>query len=123
MHMLGAIIGDIAGSRFEWNNIKSKEFELMTHTCHPTDDSVMSLAVAKSILEARGNLERLEELTIANMQELGRMYPHAGYGGRFHKWIYEDNPQPYNSFGNGSGMRSSRGSCGTPHARNILSVS
>lgn len=105
--MLGALIGDIAGSRFEWNNTKTKEFELLSslHRCRPTDDSIMSLAIAKAILSCKNDYSQLEQLAVSSMQELGRKYPHAGYGGKFHKWIYEDNPQPYNSFGNGAAMR------------------
>lgn len=105
--MLGAIIGDIAGSRFEWNNTKSKDFELLTSIgrCRPTDDSVMSLAVAQAILNCDGDYARLERQTVSSMQKLGRKYPHAGYGGSFHKWIYDDDPQPYNSYGNGAAMR------------------
>ena len=59
--MLGAIIGDIAGSRFEWNNIKSKDFELLSHIkrCKPTDDSIMSLAVAQALLDCKGDYSRL----------------------------------------------------------------
>ena len=110
--MLGAIIGDIAGSRFEWNNIKSKDFELLSHIkrCKPTDDSIMSLAVAQALLDCKGDYSRLSQSAINRMQELGRKYPHAGYGGHFHKWIYESNPHPYNSWGNGSAMRVS--ACG-----------
>lgn len=105
--MLGAIIGDIAGSRFEWKNIKTKEFELLAHEedCRPTDDSVMSLAVAQAILNSDRDCAKLEELAVSSMQELGRKYPLAGYGGHFHKWIYDDEPKPYNSFGNGAAMR------------------
>lgn len=105
--MLGAIIGDIAGSRFEWNNIKSKDFELLTAIghCRPTDDSIMSLAVAKAILNCNGDYTRLDKQAVSCMQELGRKYPHAGYGGKFHRWIYADDPHPYNSFGNGAAMR------------------
>ena len=104
--MLGALIGDIAGSRFEWHNHKSKDFELLTalHGCRPTDDSIMSLAVAKAILESSDRSD-LGRTTVACMQELGRKYPKAGYGGRFHKWIYSDDPQPYHSYGNGAAMR------------------
>ena len=60
--MLGAIIGDIAGSRFEWHNIKTKEFDLLTTIgrCRPTDDSVMSLAVAKAILNCNGDYTCLD---------------------------------------------------------------
>ena len=81
--MLGAIIGDIAGSRFEWHNIKSKEFELLTHTCFPTDDSIMSLAIANAILACDGNWDKLHDAAVANMQKLGKAYPDAGYGSSF----------------------------------------
>ena len=108
--MLGALIGDIVGSRFEWHNIKSKEFELLTYSCHPTDDSVMSLAVAKSILDCNGDYGRLSEYAVRNMQALGCKYPGAGYGGRFRSWLYDTNPKPYRSFGNGAAMRVS--ACG-----------
>ena len=108
--MIGAIIGDIAGSRFERVNHKSKEFELFDEKCRPTDDSVMSLAVAKAILECEDNIDSLGETAISAMQELGRIYKNAGYGGNFIKWIWAEDPQPYNSFGNGSAMRV--GPCG-----------
>mgnify|MGYP001055209917 FL=1 len=105
--MLGAIIGDIAGSRFEWNNTKSKEFELLSHIkgCKVTDDSIMSLAVAQAILDSKGDTAALNQHAVTRMRELGRKYPHAGYGGDFHKWIYDSNPHPYNSWGNGAAMR------------------
>lgn len=105
--MLGAIIGDIAGSRFEWNNMKSKEFELLSHIkgCKVTDDSIMSLAVAQAILDSNGDTAALNQHAVTRMRELGRKYPHAGYGGNFHKWIYDSNPHPYNSWGNGAAMR------------------
>ena len=108
--MLGALIGDIAGSRFEMYNLKSKEFRFLDRKCCPTDDSIMSLAIAKAILGCDGNYENLSEKAISCMQELGRLYPRAGYGGRFKKWLFLENPEPYNSFGNGSGMRV--GPCG-----------
>lgn len=103
--MLGAIIGDIVGSRFERRNIKSKDFVLLTERCSPTDDSLMTLAVGKAILEADGDYTDFLERVIQNMQELGRAYPHAGYGGNFSKWLHMENPLPYNSYGNGSAMR------------------
>lgn len=103
--MIGAIIGDIVGSRFEWDNHKSKDFELFDRRCRPTDDSIMSLAVAQAILRSGDNYEDLSSHAVASMQELGRLYPDAGYGGSFRKWIASDNPQPYNSYGNGSAMR------------------
>ena len=103
--MIGAIIGDIAGSRFEWHNHKSKEFELFTNRCGPTDDSIMTLAVAKAIINCAGDYSRLESEAISCMQEYGRRYPDAGYGGRFYRWIFSSNPKPYNSYGNGAAMR------------------
>ena len=108
--MIGAIIGDIAGSRFEWNNYKSKKITLFNKKCRPTDDSVMSLAVAKAILVCKGNYEELSANAISCMQELGRIYKDAGYGGSFFKWLFAEDPQPYHSFGNGAGMRV--GPCG-----------
>ena len=103
--MLGAIIGDIVGSRFEWHNIKSKEFELFNERCEPTDDSIMTLALAEAILICDGDLDRLSEEAVKQMREYGRRYPRAGYGGHFMQWIFSDDPKPYNSFGNGSAMR------------------
>lgn len=103
--MLGAIIGDIVGSRFERDNHKSKAFEMFSSRCRPTDDTIMSLAVADAILECAGNKDILPQKTINSMQELGRIYKNAGYGGSFRKWIMTDDPQPYNSYGNGSAMR------------------
>lgn len=108
--MLGALIGDIVGSRFEWNNIKTKEFELFTYKCFATDDSIMSLAIAKAVLECQGDYNKLNDLAVFCMQEVGRPYPDCGYGGMFRNWMYSDNPQPYNSFGNGAAMRVS--ACG-----------
>lgn len=95
--MLGAIIGDIVGSRFEWDNIKSKDFELFSKQCHYTDDTVMTCAVADALVNNKDITKTL--------QEYGRNYPHKGYGGSFGAWIYSSNPQPYNSWGNGSAMR------------------
>ena len=66
--MLGAIIGDIVGSRFEWHNIKTKEFQFLTYQCKPTDDSIMSFAIAQSILSYNGDLAKLSQLAIKNMQ-------------------------------------------------------
>ena len=103
--MLGAIIGDIVGSRFEWNNSKSKSFEFITDDCHITDDSIMTLAVARAILACNGRYDRLDEAAVVAMREVGRPYPNCGYGGKFQQWMYSDDPQPYNSFGNGAAMR------------------
>src|SRR5574344_813436 len=103
--MLGAIIGDIVGSRFEWHNHKSKDFELFTKNCKFTDDSVMTLAIAKAIINCHDNYDDLEEETIKCMKEIGMNYPNCGYGNRFFQWMFSKNPKPYNSYGNGSAMR------------------
>ena len=102
--MLGAIIGDISGSRFEWENCKSKDFNLLTTSCHPTDDSNMTLAVAEAILRTNGDWSKLPVLAVECMRDFGREYP-RGYGGRFKQWLRSDNPEPYGSWGNGSAMR------------------
>ncbi len=103
--MLGAIFGDIVGSKWEHFSNKSKNFDLLSEFNYITDDSVMTLAIAKSLLECNFDYSDLEVVAIKNMQELGRKYHNAGYGGRFYNWIFSDNPKPYNSFGNGSAMR------------------
>ncbi len=103
--MIGAIVGDIVGSRFEWNNIKTKEFSLFTDACRPTDDTNMTLAVAKAILECDGNYETLSEKAAKCMREVGRRYPDCGFGGMFSRWLKSDDMGDYNSFGNGSAMR------------------
>jgi type I restriction enzyme M protein len=108
--MLGAIIGDIAGSRFEFRNIKTKEFDLFAAKCRFTDDSVMSLAVAAALLSCRGDYGRLGEYAASRMRELGRLYPNCGYGVMFRQWLVSNDPKPYNSFGNGAAMRVS--ACG-----------
>ena len=103
--MLGAIIGDTVGSRFEWHNHRSKDFDFLTYKCEPTDDSIMTLAIAKAILKSEGKVNKLPDLAVRYMQQLGRLYPDAGYGGAFREWIRSNNPKPYNSFGNGAAMR------------------
>ncbi len=103
--MLGAIIGDIVGSRFEWHNHKSKNFELFHNRCEPTDDSIMTLAIANAILHCKEDYSVLSQVAIHEMQRLGKKYPYSGYGGSFRAWLYDPNPQPYNSWGNGSAMR------------------
>lgn len=103
--MLGAIIGDTVGSRFEWHNHRSKDFDFLTYKCEPTDDSIMTLAIAKAILKSEGDVNKLPDLAVHYMQKLGRLYPDTGYGGAFRKWIRSNNPKPYGSFGNGAAMR------------------
>ena len=106
--MYGAILGDIIGSPFEFDRgDKTKAFELFTEGCDFTDDSVMTLAVAAALMEAGpdANEEYIKETLIYSMQEWGRDYPYAGYGGGFRRWLKSSNPKPYNSWGNGSAMR------------------
>lgn len=103
--MLGAIIGDIVGSRFEGRPHKRKDFEFFHKTCHFTDDSVLTLATAYTLFKAQGNCADLTNSIIQNFQKFGKMYPHRGYGGGFKNWLYSENPQPYNSWGNGAAMR------------------
>lgn len=103
--MIGAIIGDIAGSRFEWHNIKTKEFKLLMRDCHFTDDTVMSLAVCEALMSCKSDHSDLSKQAITYMQEIGNKYPHAGYGESFYHWLHEKSPKPYNSWGNGSAMR------------------
>ena len=98
--MLGAIVGDIVGSVYEWNNIKTKDFPLFREDCFFTDDTVMTCAVAEAIMNGGK-----EDDFIDAMKKYGKMYPDAGYGARFSNWIESDNREPYYSFGNGSAMR------------------
>ncbi len=100
--MLGAIVGDIIGSIYEFSPTKSTNFDLFTPWSNFTDDTVMTLAVAKWLMEDDAHTP---SYLIFCMQELGAAYPSAGYGARFAGWLCEDEPQPYNSWGNGSGMR------------------
>lgn len=103
--MIGAIIGDIVGSRFEWANHKSTDFELFTEKCSFTDDTAMTLAIAKAILESHGDWSMLGANSVKCMREIGKKYPNCGYGSRFRSWLCARNPEPYNSFGNGAAMR------------------
>ena len=112
--MLGAVIGDIVGSIYEFSNIRTKDFELFNPRCEFTDDSIMSLAVAKALLDV-GDQRREDALHGAftrNMRAFAQWYPHpmGSYGGRFSEWLRSPYPEPYNSWGNGSAMRVS--ACG-----------
>jgi len=97
--MLGAIIGDIVGSIYEFDNHRWKAFELFSKKMFFTDDTVMTCAVAKSLLDSRGaNI-------IKCLKDYGYAYPHKGYGGSFRTWLFGGKSEPYYSFGNGSAMR------------------
>ncbi len=106
--MYGAILGDIIGSRFEFDRgDRRKDFELFTRESTPTDDTVMTVAVADALLSVGkdATTEEIRKACVASMQKWGRKYPNAGYGGRFIGWLFQDDPKPYNSWGNGSAMR------------------
>lgn len=95
--MIGAIIGDIVGSRFEFDNYKGTDFELFTPECSYTDDTICTIAIADAILKKRSYRDSLVMWCNRYRDPMG------GYGYSFDKWI--DNPYPYESFGNGSAMR------------------
>jgi ADP-ribosylglycohydrolase len=97
--ILGAFAGDIIGSSYEFDNVKSMDFELFRKETFFTDDSVLTAATMCALLY---------ELDYTEVyQEYGQLYPNRGYGGNFESWIYSNNPKPYNSWGNGSAMRAS----------------
>lgn len=106
--MIGAILGDIVGSPFEFDKgNKSKEFELFSNESYFTDDSVMTVAIADALIniDNAADDENIKSSVINSMQKWGHKYPDAGYGGRFIGWLADENPQPYGSWGNGSAMR------------------
>lgn len=95
--MIGAIAGDIIGSVYEYNQIKTKNFPLFSAGCRFTDDTVLTVAIADAILFGKPYED--------SVQHIGRQYPDAGYGGFFIQWLHSTNAGPYNSWGNGSAMR------------------
>ncbi len=98
--MLGAIVGDIVGSVYEWHNIKTKDFPLFRDDCFFTDDTVMTCAVAEAIMNGGQKADFIDAI-----KKYGKMYPNCDYGIRFRAWLMSDDSEPYNSFGNGSAMR------------------
>ncbi len=104
--MLGAIFGDIVGSHYEFDPTKNYDFQLLHEDSRPTDDTVMTLAVAKALMDTYGkDDDTIRRAVVKEMQRLGRKYHNAGYGGTFYHWLDNPEPKPYNSYGNGSGMR------------------
>lgn len=106
--MLGAIIGDIVGSRFEFveNDNRGKDFAFFSPACFVTDDSYMTLAVAEALLLTSGNRAKLKDTVIDCMKSVAHAHPRTGWGGRFYKWLFKEGfCAPYNSYGNGAGMR------------------
>jgi type I restriction enzyme M protein len=118
--MIGAIIGDIVGSRFEWQNCKSKDFSFLVGNnesrcpCCFTDDTVMTVAIADAIMRWKesndDSMDSLSVEAIESMQKFGVLYPRVGYGPAFCQWLSLKCPKPYNSWGNGAAMRVS--ACG-----------
>lgn len=103
--MLGALIGDVVGSRFEFKNFKSRDFLMFAPNCRPTDDSLMTLAIAKALVMYKGDESILASLTARYMHEIAKKHPNVGWGGRFYRWVMDLDPTPPNSLGNGAGMR------------------
>ena len=106
--MIGAIAGDIIGSRYEFvmDYRRPKNFTLFTPACKPTDDSLMTLAVAKALVESGGDRDKLRSVVVGCMKEVAHAHPDTGWGARFARWLFTDEKsEPYNSFGNGAGMR------------------
>ena len=106
--MYGAILGDIVGSRFEFDREGwTKDFELLTYESKWTDDTVMTVAIAEALMDAGKDapVSEIEAACIKSMQKWGQRYPYAGYGARFIHWVSSKDPRPYGSFGNGSAMR------------------
>ena len=100
--IIGAIAGDVIGSAYEFNPTRDYTFELFTPKSTFTDDTVLTMANAIWLLEDE---KHRPETLVKIMLDLCRRYPDRGYGGRFAQWIRKTDPQPYNSFGNGSAMR------------------
>ena len=100
--IIGAIAGDVIGSAYEFNPTRDHDFELFTPKSTFTDDTVLTMANALWLLEDE---QHTPERLVNIMLDMCRKYPDRGYGGRFARWIYDSNPQPYDSFGNGSAMR------------------
>lgn len=104
--MIGAILGDIVGAPYEFNNLKRKDFPLLDPRARYTDDTVMTVAVADALLSWNGKrIEDFKETLIDKMHAWGKKEPDAGYGGRFLVWVLSDCRTPYGSYGNGSAMR------------------
>ena len=106
--MLGAIIGDIVGSPYEFDRgEKSKKFPLFSNASRFTDDSVMTIAVASALMKVNANdTDKSIKAKIGDeMRYFGKLFPNAGYGYRFSQWLFNDKMDAYNSYGNGSAMR------------------
>lgn len=105
--MIGAIIGDIVGSRFEFieDQYRDKNFVFFGVGCRATDDSFMTLAVAKALFLANGDRQKLKNIIAFCLRSVGRDHLNTGWGEKFYKWILRDDDKPIGSYGNGAGMR------------------
>ena len=102
----GAIIGDIVGSIYEFNNIKTKNFKFWNSRAFFTDDTVMTIAVFEALSTYKNDPSvDLKSLLVDTMRSYGKKYPNCSYGMRFNMWLNGDYEGPYNSFGNGAAMR------------------
>ena len=104
--MLGAIVGDIVGSQFEWREKQIYDFPLFTGACHYTDDSLMTLAIGEAFMLRRGRWHEddFQAFVIERMVKMGREHQASSWGERFYQWFMKS-PVPYNSCGNGAAMR------------------
>lgn len=100
--MLGAIIGDVVGSVYEFNNIRTKKFKLFGKGNFLTDDSIMTIAITEVL---KNGYQDDNDKIVETLKKWGRKYPKAGYGGHFFKWLFTEEKEPYYSFGNGAAMR------------------
>ena len=116
--VIGAITGDVIGSAYEGAGTKTTGFRLFNDRARPTDDSVLTLAVARAILDT-GGAPTVADFA-AHLRELGRRYPRAGYGGTFVHWLADDRMGAYGSWGNGSAMRSSPAGWAYDTVENVL---
>ena len=105
--MIGAMMGDMIGAPYEFDRgNKTKDFPLFSSRTEFTDDSVMTVAVAEALMDTIGKTDdEIRAALVSSMKKWGRIYPDAGYGGMFYRWLHTRNPEPYGSFGNGSAMR------------------
>ena len=114
--MLGAIIGDICGSVYEFHNQKDlNRLDLFKKGCFPTDDSVMTVAVARALMDSWGDSDSVVKQTLVDaMQYYGHLFPRAGYGGRFFYWLANCDRRPTTAGATGPGCGSlRRGGCTT----------
>lgn len=105
--MIGAIIGDIVGSVYEFDNHRSKVFPFFNSRGRLTDDSILTLAIADALVECadRGSFGEIKTIAVERMRAIGKQYMASGYGGRFKRWLNSSDPRPYGSYGNGAAMR------------------